>query len=512
MRKVLFSLIIALLSVTFSAQAQTNVSQQKVSVSKKSASIQEVLNFLAFNYQINFSYSKDLVALQQEVTVQAVDLPLNEVLDKTFREKGIQYSVIGNQIALRKVSHSQFTISGTIKDSLSGETLIGATVRLEELPASISTSNTYGFYSISAPSAQYKLVVSYTGYASQSITVGLVKDLVLNINLRSNSTLQEVVVTARSTSGNVSNPHLGVEKLNMQTIKDVPILFGEKDILKTLQLLPGIKSAGEGNSGFYVRGGASDQNLIVLDEAIVYNASHLLGFLSTFNSDAIKDVTVYKGGMPAQYGGRLASALDIRMNEGDQNKNTVEGGIGLISSRLKLEGPIKKGKGSFMLSGRRSYADAIFGLFPSEDFTDAALYFFDFNAKANYKVNEKNTFYISSYSGKDHLGFGDNFKLNWGNTTGTMRWNHLFNQRLFSNTTIVYSDYNYTIQNLDLSVKQVQDNNNLQVKSIIRDINFKQDYQYFANNRHTLRFGVNAIHHKIHPGRVRLAETSSADE
>jgi hypothetical protein len=502
------------LSFAPSGRAQTALSERRVSVNKKAASIEDVLNELSEDYKLDFSYSRDLVSLQQEITIKVVDRPLKEVLDILFREKGIQYVIVGNQIALRKDGHKHYTINGIIKDSLSGESLIGANVKLFELPKSATSSNTYGFYSISAPSDQYEVVVSYIGYSTLSRIIKLKKNLVMDISLQPDNSLQEVVVTQKSTaSGKVFNPQLGVEKLNMQATKDVPIIFGEKDILKTLQLLPGIKSAGEGNSGFYVRGGSSDQNLILLDEAIVYNASHLIGFLSTFNSDAIKDVTVYKGGMPAQYGGRLASALDVRMNEGNQNKKTVEGGIGLISSRLKFEGPIKKGRGSFMLSGRRSYADAILSLFPSQNyFKDPALYFFDFNAKANYKINTNNTFYISSYSGKDHLSFGDNFNLNWGNTTGTMRWNHLFNQRLFLNTTLIYSDYNYIITNVDLAVKQIEDNNKLEIKSIIRDINFKQDYQYFANNRHTLRFGVNAIHHKIHPGRVRLAETSSADE
>ncbi|HEY0053738.1 MAG TPA: TonB-dependent receptor, partial [Pedobacter sp.] len=264
--------------------------------------------------------------------------------------------VIFFSFSLSSFAQSRFTVNGTITDSLSGETLIGASVKLQELPASATSSNTYGFYSLTAPSGQYQLVVSYTGYATVTRTITLDKNLVINIGINSNSVLQEVVVTGRSVVENVSSPQMGVEKLNMESIKNVPVLFGEKDILKTLQLLPGIKSAGEGNSGFYVRGGSADQNLILLDEANVYNASHLLGFFSTFNSDAIKDVTIYKGGMPAQYGGRLASALDIRMNEGDKNKYTAEGGIGLIASRLKFEGPVQKGKGSFMLSGRRTYA------------------------------------------------------------------------------------------------------------------------------------------------------------
>ena len=407
--------------------------------------------------------------------------------------------------SLSTFAQSRFTVNGTITDSLSGETLIGASVKLQELPASATSSNTYGFYSVTAPSGQYQLVVSYTGYATVTRTITLDKNLVLNIGIKSNSVLQEVVVTGRSVVENVSNPQMGVEKLNMESIKNVPVLFGEKDILKTLQLLPGIKSAGEGNSGFYVRGGSSDQNLILLDEANVYNASHLLGFFSTFNSDAIKDVTIYKGGMPAQYGGRLASALDIRMNEGDKNKYTAEGGIGLIASRLKLEGPVQKGKGSFMLSGRRTYADLFLKLSSNEDLKQTVLYFYDLNAKANYQFNAKNTLYVSGYFGQDALGLRETFSLDWGNTTATVRWNHLFNEKLFSNTTLIYSDYNYTIQN-------VESGNDFKVTSLIRDLNLKQDYQYFANNRHTVRFGLNAIRHQIRPGNITSSETSSIND
>ena len=407
--------------------------------------------------------------------------------------------------SLSSLAQSRFTVNGTITDSLSGETLIGASVKLQELPASATSSNTYGFYSVTAPSGQYQLVVSYTGYATVTRTITLDRNLVLNIGIKSNSVLQEVVVTGRSVVENVSNPQMGIEKLNMESIKNVPVLFGEKDILKTLQLLPGIKSAGEGNSGFYVRGGSSDQNLILLDEANVYNASHLLGFFSTFNSDAIKDVTIYKGGMPAQYGGRLASALDIRMNEGDKNKYTAEGGIGLIASRLKLEGPVQKGKGSFMLSGRRTYADLFLKLSSNEDLKQTVLYFYDLNAKANYQFDSKNTLYVSGYFGQDALGLKETFSLDWGNTTATVRWNHLFNEKLFSNTTLIYSDYNYTIQN-------VESGNDFKVTSLIRDLNLKQDYQYFANNRHTVRFGLNAIRHQIRPGNITSSETSSIND
>ena len=298
---------------------------------------------------------------------------------------------------------------------------------------------------------------------------------------------------------------MGFAKINLSEIRNVPVLFGERDILKTLQLLPGIKSAGEGNSGFYVRGGSTDQNLILLDEAPVYNASHLLGFFSTFNSDAIKDVSVFKGGMPAQYGGRLSSVLDIRMNDGNKKEYTAEGGIGLISSRLKLEGPIVKDKGSFMISGRRTYADAFLAFSGDSSIKNNTLYFYDLNAKANYQIDDKNTLYLSGYFGRDELGLSETFGFGWGNTTATLRWNHLYSNRLFSNTSLIYSNYNYVIENF-------LEENNFKVNSSIRDLNLKQDFQLALNNSHNIRFGVDLIQHTISPGDITASETSSVNE
>lgn len=408
-------------------------------------------------------------------------------------------------VSVSGLAQSRFTVNGTIKDALSGETLIGATVKLQEITGGGTVSNTYGFYSISAAKGEYNLVVSYTGYQRVTQPINLDKNLVLDINLSPNALLQEVVISGRASNEQITDPQMGFEKLNMESIKNVPVLFGERDVLKTIQLLPGIKSAGEGNSGFYVRGGSSDQNLILLDEANVYNASHLLGFFSTFNSDAIKDVSLYKGGMPAQYGGRLASVVDIRMNEGNRNRFTAEGGVGLIASRLKLEGPVQKGKGSFMVSGRRTYADLFLKLSSDTTLNSSRLYFYDLNAKANYRINDKNIIYLSGYFGKDVLGLKETFSLDWGNTTATMRWNHLFSEKMFSNTTLIYSDYNYAIENFD-------NRSDFKVTSIIRDWNLKQDYQYFASSGHTLKFGLNANHHQIRPGNITSSSASSIND
>ena len=404
--------------------------------------------------------------------------------------------------SLSAVAQSKFTLSGTVRDASTGETLIGATIRLKDTQNG-TISNSYGFYSITAAQGTYTLQVNYVGYQPFTTEVNLSKSQQIGVQLQPSNTLQEVVIQGGARKDeNVSSPQMGLEKLNMAQINQVPVLFGERDVVKTIQLVPGVKSGGEGNTGFYVRGGTSDQNLILLDEAVVYNASHLFGFFSTFNSDAIKDVVLYKGGMPAQYGGRLSSTLDISMLDGNSKEFGVQGGIGLIASRIKVDGPLMNGKGSFMVSGRRTYADVFLKLSSDTSLKNASLYFYDFNAKANYHFDDKNAIYFSGYLGKDVLGLKNLFGTNWGNTTGTLRFNHIFNSRLFSNTSLIYSDYDYTVQSYDVS-------NDFKVRSSIRDFNLKEDLQYYLSNTHTLRFGFNLIQHRITPGKISATETSS---
>ncbi|NBU06000.1 MAG: hypothetical protein EBT39_06575, partial [Sphingobacteriia bacterium] len=330
----------------------------------------------------------------------------------------------------------------------------------------------------------------YVGYEEKRIPIALNESLSISVFLESKNQLEEVVVESKRKDDNLIKAQMGTETLNMKSISRVPVLFGEKDVLKTIQLLPGVKSAGEGNSGFYVRGGAADQNLILLDEAPVYNASHLLGFFSTFNSDAIKDATLIKGNAPAQYGGRLSSVLDVKMKEGNNKNYIVNGGLGLISSRLSIEGPIQEDKSSFILSGRRTYADVF--LKATDKFKDNILYFYDFNAKANYKIDDKNRIYFSGYFGRDELGLGTSFGINWGNKTGTIRWNRVISNKLFLNTSFIYSDYNY-----DVSLKNGETKFN--INSNIKDVNIKQDYTYYFNPKNTIRFGFNSILHTITP-------------
>lgn len=408
--------------------------------------------------------------------------------------------------AIPTFAQKRFTISGNIKDAATGEILIGATIRIQELSQNGAASNNYGFYSLSAPAGDYTILVSYIGYESVSKKVNLHKDQVLDMVLSAKSDLQEVVISSnKPNNDNVRSAQMGVEKLNMTQINNVPVLLGERDILKTISLIPGVKSASEGNTGFYVRGGASDQNLILLDEATVYNASHLFGFFSTFNSDAIKDVSLFKGGMPAQYGGRLSSVLDIKMDEGNNKEYVVQGGIGLISSRLKIEGPIVQDKGSFMISARRTYIDAFLKLSSDTTVKGSQLYFYDLNAKANYHFDDKNAIYLSGYFGKDVLGLENTFGTNWGNSTGTLRFNHLFNSKLFSNTSLIYSNYNYAIQSY-------LPGNNFVAVSKITDLDLKEDFQYYVNSNHSLKFGIDALHHNLAPGSLTSDNNSSFND
>jgi hypothetical protein len=396
----------------------------------------------------------------------------------------------------------QFTISGTVKSKKNGESIIGATIRVVNQNTGTS-SNEYGYYSITMAKGNHQLEVSAIGKKTDTITIQLDKDIKQNIALQEEvKNLNEVIIKSAPRGRAISGTQTGIERLTIKEIKNIPVIFGEKDVLKTIQLLPGVKAAGDGNAGFYVRGGSADQNQILLDEANVYNASHLLGFFSTFNSDAIKDVTVYKGGMPAQYGGRLSSVLDIKMNDGNNQDVAVSGGVGLISAKLNVEGPIQKDKSSFLLTGRRTYADVFLKASPDSSINGSRLYFYDLNAKMNYELGAKDKLYVSGYFGKDNLGFGDQFSIDWGNSTGTLRWNHIFSKKLFSNTSFIYSNYNYSI-----NIKSGA--NDFTIFSQVRDWNLKQDYQLNANPKNNIRFGWSSIYHTVRPGEITASATSS---
>ena len=406
--------------------------------------------------------------------------------------------------AQKTFAQKKITISGTITSKISGESIIGASIKVLNSNYG-TTSNEYGFYSLLLPPASYQIVYSAVGKTPDTLNINLSASIEKDISLTdANYELAAVTVTSSKASGrSISGSQMGIEKLSVQEAKNIPVIFGEKDLLKTIQLLPGIKTASDGNSGIFVRGGTTDQNQIILDEANIYNASHLFGFFSTFNSDAIKDIAVYKGAMPAQYGGRLSSVLDVRMNEGNNQNTSVSGGIGLISTKLNVEGPIQKNKSSFLITGRRTYADLFLKL--DDEFKNNQLYFYDFNAKLNYELGKKDKLYLSGYFGKDALGFNEQFAINWGNGTGTLRWNHIFNSRLFLNTSLIFSNYNY-----EFRVKN--GTNDIKIFSQIRDWNLKQDYQYSINNQNSLRFGWSSIYHVIRPGEITGNATSSIND
>ena len=396
-------------------------------------------------------------------------------------------------------SQKKHTISGYIRDSLNGETLIGATVTVQGQTKAIS-SNLYGFYSITLDEGKYILVCSFIGYMYKGIEIDLTRDTRINFEMLPKIALsEEVVVSAKKQDANVRNAEMGKFTLPIEQIKSIPAFLGEVDLLKTIQFLPGIRNAGEGSAGIYVRGGGPDQNLILLDDAPVYNTGHLFGFFSIFNADAIKNVTLIKGGMPAQYGGRLSSVLDVSMKEGNNQKWQVDAGLGVIASRLSIQGPIKKNKASFIISGRRTYIDALTKPFmkSSSSFKGSGYFFYDLNAKVNYIISEKNRVYLSGYFGRDVFDFANgkqSLKINipWGNATGTLRWNHVFNNKLFGNTTAVYNDYNFTFNAL-------QNDFELKLASGIRDLSLKQDFDLYPYTGHKLKFGGIYTYHKFTP-------------
>lgn len=399
-------------------------------------------------------------------------------------------------------AQEKYTLSGTIKTAKSGETIIGASILINGKDNG-TISNEYGFYSVTLPRGSYSVTYSAIGFEAVTEEISLNSNKLQDVLLPDQVVnLEDVTVSSSIKGRTISGTQMGVEHLNMKEVNTIPMLLGERDILKAIQLLPGIKSAGDGNSGFYVRGGSTDQNLILLDEANVYNASHLMGFFSTFNSDIVKDVTIYKGGMPAQYGGRLSSVLDVKMNEGNNQHYGVSGGVGLISAKLNVEGPIQKDKSSFLISGRRSYADLFLPIFGDSTNKGTKLYFYDLNAKMNYVLGSKDRLYLSGYMGRDVLKLEKQFGMDWGNKTATLRWNHIFNDRVFSNTSFIYSNFNYNI-NID------NPGNHLNIFSQIRDVNLKEEVQWYAGTSHELRLGFNSIYHTVTPGEITSSGTTS---
>ena len=397
-------------------------------------------------------------------------------------------------------SQQNYTVSGTISDASNGENLIGAIVTIQNTNYA-TVCNSYGFYSISIPEGDYTINIRQMGYSNQLLPLKLHSSQLINFKMNAISyELDDVEVSGQRGDRNVSSLEMGNVKINPKQIENIPVLFGERDLIKTMQLMPGVKQAGEGNTGFYVRGGGLDQNLILLDEAPVYNASHLLGFFSVFNSEAIRDANLLKGSIPAEYGGRASSVLDIRMKEGNMKEYETTGNIGLIASNLSFEGPIKEDVSSFMVSARRTYADLFLQFAPDKDIRDAKLYFYDINMKTNFKLNPSSRLFISGYFGRDKFRIPDQFGFDWGSKTATVRLNHTFSEKLFSNSSFIFSNYSYQID--------ISGDKDVVMGSHIQDFNLKQDFSWYPNTRNTLKFGINLIAHKIVPGEIDASPTS----
>ena len=403
-------------------------------------------------------------------------------------QKRILY-VLTFLLSITIFGQENFTLSGTVYDQSSNETLIGVSVYFPDLKSGTST-NEYGFYSITIPAGKHKVYISYLGYKTITETIDLTKKNTKDFYLFEDAeNLDEIIIESNIEKTNIKTAQMSVNKLSTKTIKQIPVVLGEADIIKSIILLPGVTSAGEGASGFNVRGGSADQNLILLDEAIVFNSSHVFGFFSVFNPDVIKDVQLYKGGIPARYGGRLSSVLDIYQKEGNNKEFKLTGGVGLVSSRLLAEGPIKKGKSSFLVGGRASYAHLFLPLLDNEN----KAYFYDLNSKINYRFDKNNNLFFSTYFGKDLFGINESFVNTYGNTVANLRWNHLFSDKLFSNLSLIYSDYFYGLT-LDFV--------GFEWDSGITNYNIKYDFDYYIKDNYKLSFGVNDIYTQFNPGKI----------
>ncbi len=405
---------------------------------------------------------------------------------------GLFFSVNGQE---------KYVLSGNVKDKSTGEDLIGVSVVIENLENTGTISNGYGFYSLSLVEGEYSVMFRYLGYKPRVIKVDLNKNFQLYAELEEESVeIGNVTVTAVRADRNITSVEMGNVKMVPRQIENIPVIFGEHDVFKTIQLTPGVKAASEGNSGFNVRGGGIDQNLILLDEAPVYNASHLLGFFSVFNSESLKDASLLKGSIPAEYGGRASSVFDIKMKDGNSKNFGVSGNVGLISSAVTVEGPLVKDKSSFIVSGRRTYADMFLMFSKNEDLKNSGLYFYDLNIKTNYRINGKNRIFLSGYFGRDNFKFSDEYGFDWGNKAGTLRWNHNFNEKLFANTSFIFSNYSYVI-NILSDIDAV-------IRSEIQDLNLKHDVTWYANTGNTIKFGGNVIYHNVLPGKISVPEGS----
>ncbi|MFC2133198.1 TonB-dependent receptor domain-containing protein [Bacteroidota bacterium] len=470
----------------------------------------DALHSIAEMGGFKINYNENVIPVDKTVSTKMTNKPAIEILSFLLHQNKLDFVFShGEQLVIikqlpgnRNRAKLTFTLDGFVADAKTGEILIGTNIFIKNL-SNGTASNSYGFYSITLPPGEYTFKYSFVGYATEELEVFLYKDVTRNIELeRSPISADTILVTAPIEKFNYKSTEMGTVKLLPDQISDIPTFLGERDILKTLHFLPGIVKGREGDSGFYVRGGSSDQNLILLDEAPIYNAFHTFGFFSVINSDVVKNIKFMKGTAPPKYGGRLSSILDIQMNDGNMKELEGSAGLGMIFSRLTLQGPISKDESSFIISGRRTYIDLFKGFAGDEDVDKSSFYFFDLNAKVNYRFSPYDRLYFSGYVGRDKLGYSDIFEMNWGNTIATARWNHLFSNRLFSNTSLVYSHFNYTTN----VFAEDEDDQDVSTESNIQDITFKQDFQYFADVNNIYSFGANYVYHSLLPGEIRVED------
>lgn len=494
--------LLLLLLLPLAGQGQ--LADHTAHIELKGSSLEEALNLLSIEFGIEISYSDNHVPVNK-ILNQTIDGTLEQCLIQILMDTKVAFKLIGDQIVLvpsRQDVKQAYVLNGYVKDATSGEDLIGVNIRIKDQSVGVIT-NTYGFYSLSLPPGSQDIIFSYLGYTPVQKSIDLGADQSLNLSLTPNALqLNELIIESGTAVDAINQVEMNNEVLPIQRMKKMPALLGEVDVVQSLLLLPGVQSVGEGKTGLYVRGGSADQTLIQLDEATIFNAFHIGGLFSVFNPDALKDVKLYKGSAPVQYGGRLSSVLDVRMKDGNRQKFSTSGGMGTISSRLSLEGPLFRSKTdstqhkvSFIISGRRTYLDILLGLSDDDEVNNTNLFFYDLNGKVNYSINEKNRVFVSSYVGRDVFSIEDDVGLKWGNFVASLRWNHLFNARLFLNTTFLYSNFNYGFSISD---------NLLGAKwgSSLKNYSLKTDFYYYANASLEIDFGYSMIWHNFSPANI----------
>ena len=499
----------------FALQTQAQKAETKLSFSIRNATLEEFVKRIENSTGFSFIYGEE-VKINHRLTLDVKQKTIPEILDLAFANEPVKYQITGRHILLQKKKQKpvsrKFTISGYVTDGTSSETLIGANI-LESRQQQGTTTNPYGFYSITLPAGETELSFSYLGYTTRQYRLELSKDTLINVLMQDNNQLEEVVIVSDKAEAGITATQMGAQEIPIAQIKNTPSILGEADVMKTIQLMPGVQAGVEGSAGLYVRGGGPDQNLILLDGVPVYNVDHLFGFFSVFTPEAVKKVTLFKSSFPARFGGRLSSVVDVRSNDGDMKKYHGTLSVGLLSSKIQLEGPIIRDKTSFNISARRSYIDLIAKPFMPKD-DKISYYFYDINAKINHKFSDRSRLFLNFYNGKDSYYFKttdssssmykDKMSLNWGNTIATARWNYIFNQKLFSNTTVAYNKYRmdanstvYTKTNLIESISESNYHSNYH--SGICDWSYLIDFDYNPTPAHHIKFGAGYLHHDFRP-------------